>query len=151
MENSKLPMIALAGTGVSAVVAYVTYKNYQSPSKKKARDSSDTPDENNQDKVEKKSRELKLKELDSLLEKDLFVLGIIKPLLTDDDRYLLCFEDFDRVFRIVQKHAIMRLDIYLERETEKRCNLLKNPDANNFGDLSEEYKKMALSAQQLEI
>ena len=78
-------------------------------------------------------------------------MGIIKPLLTDDDRYLLCFEDFDRVFRIVQKHAIMRLEIYLERETEKRCNLLKSPDTNNFGDLSEEYKKMALSAQQLEI
>lgn len=90
--------------------------------------------------------------MDSLLEKDLFILGIIKPLLTEDDRYLLCFEDFDRVFRIVQKHAIMRLDIYLERETEKRCNLLKNPDCNvSFGDLSEEYKKMALSAQQLEI
>lgn len=47
MENNKLPMIALAGSGVSAVVAYVAYKNYQSPSKKKARDSFDTPDEDN--------------------------------------------------------------------------------------------------------
>ena len=54
----------------------------------------------------------KQRKLQQQLNDDLFIIGIIKPSETG----LLCFEDFDRIFRIIQKHATLRLDLLLEEE-----------------------------------
>lgn len=65
-------------------------------------------------------------EYEKLLLNDLFIIGIIRP-IEHSDRYLLTYEDFDRVFRVINKHAILRLDLLLADDTEKRLNLLRNP------------------------
>lgn len=72
-----------------------------------------------------------------MLENDLFIAGLIRP-QEYSDRYSLTYEDFDRIFRIIQKHAIHRLDLELEDETEKRLTLLKTSQI--YVGLSEEYR-----------
>ena len=44
-------------------------------------------------------------DLEKLLREDLFIIGNIEP----DEDNLLSFSDFDRMFRIIQKHATFRV------------------------------------------
>jgi hypothetical protein len=81
--------------------------------------------------------------LDKILFNDLFIAGTVRP-KEHTDTYLLSYEDFDRVFRIIQKHAILRLDLLLEEGTEKRLNLLRN--SGMYVGLSEEYRRMVLES-----
>jgi len=85
----------------------------------------------------------KMRLLDKILNNDLFIVGLVRA-KEYTDRYLLSYEDFDRVFRIIQKHAMLRLDLLLEEGTEKRLNLLKN--SGMYVGLSEEYRRMVLES-----
>ena len=50
-------------------------------------------------------------------------MGIVaKP---EDDDELLSYEDFDRLSRVIQKHAILRIDLVLEQDIQRRLNVLK--------------------------
>lgn len=59
-------------------------------------------------------------DLDAMLEEDLFILGNIHA--SDES---LSFNDFDRIFRIIQKHAIKRLIFQQEVDSQERVNLLR--------------------------
>ena len=83
----------------------------------------------------------KLKNLETMLEDDLFIIGIIQP----QDDGLLAFEDFDRTFRLIQKHALLRLDILLEEDTDKRLNLLRNYGSFG-GGFNEDYREMVIDS-----
>lgn len=84
-----------------------------------------------------------MRQLDKILKNDLFIAGLVRPKeLTD--RFLLSYEDFDRVFRLIQKHAMLRLDLLLEEATEKRLGLLRN--SGMHAGLSEEYRRMVLES-----
>jgi hypothetical protein len=85
----------------------------------------------------------KMRQLDKLLKNDLFIGGLIRP-REYSDRYLLSYEDFDRVFRIIQKHAMLRLDLALEEGTEKRLNLLKG--SGMYAGLNGEYRELVLKS-----
>jgi len=73
------------------------------------------------------------------------VLGLIN---TQEDTGLLSYEDFDRLFRIIQKHATLRLDMMMQEETARRLNLLKQQGM--FGGFSEDYRQMVLTSVQKE-
>jgi hypothetical protein len=95
-------------------------------------------------KVAKEEREEKMNELDRLLEEDLFTIGIIRA---NDHTDLLSYEDFDRVYRIIQKHANLRLNIILEEESMKRLNLLhKQQNSNQISCFTDEYRQLAVGA-----
>ena len=84
-----------------------------------------------------------MRQLDKILKNDLFIAGLVRPKeLTD--RFLLSYEDFDRVFRLIQKHAMLSLDLLLEEATEKRLGLLRN--SGMHAGLSEEYRRMVLES-----
>ena len=55
-----------------------------------------------------------------MLREDLFIIGNIEP----DEDDLLSFSDFDRMFRIIQKHATFRVCQELEADAEERIKLL---------------------------
>jgi hypothetical protein len=61
------------------------------------------------------------KEYEDLLEEDLFILGRV-----EEEDGTLSFNDFDRLFRIIQKHATLRLCDELEGDAKKRVDLLRN-------------------------
>lgn len=61
------------------------------------------------------------KEYEDLLEEDLFIVGRI-----EEEDGSLTFNDFDRLFRIIQKHATLRLCDELETDAKKRVDLLRN-------------------------
>ncbi len=48
-------------------------------------------------------------------------MGKVEP----DEEGLLAFNDFDRLFRIIQKHATFRICAELEADAEQRISLLK--------------------------
>lgn len=80
-------------------------------------------------------------ELNRSLEQDIFIMGIINP----NEDGLLNFEDFDRLIRIIQKHAFIRLDIILEEDSEKRLNILREQGQFGHG-YGEEYRQMVINS-----
>ena len=87
-----------------------------------------------------KEKETRLGEVEEVLSNDLFILGIIKPI---DDNGLLSYHDFDRVYRIIQKHARFRWSIVFNELTLKRLIVLKNDSVFHF---SEEYRNLILES-----
>ena len=45
--------------------------------------------------------------MESTLDNDLFIIGRVS-LIKQGDKKVLNFEDYDRVYRIIQKHSTMR-------------------------------------------
>ena len=67
-------------------------------------------------------------------------MGIVaKPM---EDEELLSFEDFDRLSRVIQKHAILRIDLMLEQDVQKRLSVLQQHGL--YGGFEEEYRELAL-------
>ena len=53
--------------------------------------------------------------------------------------HVLKFEDFDRLYRIIQKHTMIKLDAIHKIETESRLQILKKEKG-----ISREYRKSCL-------
>ena len=62
------------------------------------------------------------RELQKQLEADLFILGRIAV----DEEGLLPFEDWDRIFRIVNKHVLLQSEVLLAQDCRARVELLKS-------------------------
>ena len=66
------------------------------------------------------------------------------------EQTLLTYEDFDRLYRIIQKHVYLRLDILLLQETEIRVKILREQltpkdylPEKKF-TMTEEYREIAI-------
>ena len=60
-------------------------------------------------------------DLEKLLTEDLFIIGSIEA----DEDNLLAYDDFDRMFRLIQKHATLRVCHELEVDAERRIEMLE--------------------------
>ena len=77
-------------------------------------------------------------DLKTLLEEDLFIIGKIEV----EEDGLLSYNDFDRLFRIIQKHATFRVANELECDSEKRLQFLRENGLH--AAQNQEYRNMAL-------
>ena len=66
-----------------------------------------------------------MRQLDKMLENDLFITGLIKLREQSNGELQLSYEDFDRIARIIMKHGFLRVDLMLEEASFKRLELLK--------------------------
>jgi hypothetical protein len=62
-------------------------------------------------------KDKKTKEVEKILKEDLFIIGNIRPLVDQD---LLSYDDFDRIYRIAQKHIRLRWNIVYNELILKR-------------------------------
>lgn len=77
-----------------------------------------------------------------MLKNDLFLLGYIHK----DEDGLISFNDLDRLVRIIQKHAYLRVAQRLDDLAEERLEYIaKNPIAM-FAGPSSEYRKMVMDS-----
>ena len=81
--------------------------------------------------------------MDKILEEDLYTIGYITP---QDDTGLLSFDDFDRVFRIIQKHGELLWDVVHNELTLKRLKVLQNQEEaiGRIDKYIEEYRNLIL-------
>ena len=61
-----------------------------------------------------------------------------------EDDGLLSYNDFDRLFRIIQKHATFRVAYDLEMDSKNRVEFLQKNGLH--AAQNEEYRKMAMQA-----
>jgi hypothetical protein len=80
-------------------------------------------------------------DFDKLLEDDLFLQGYIEK----DEDGLLTYNDMDRLFRLIQKHAFLRLIKTLEDLADKRQQCL-NKNKNDMLP-STEYTKLVTESK----
>ena len=71
----------------------------------------------------------------------MFILGLIRP---QETTQLLSYEDFDKLYRVIQKHASLRLELMMQDQRKKRLNLLETQGIS--GGFSEEYREMVLGS-----
>jgi hypothetical protein len=77
-------------------------------------------------------------DFEELLKNDIFLLGYIEK----DDDGLISFNDLDRLVRIIQKHAHLRVASKLDDLAEERLDYLdKNPE-EMFGGPSKKYREL---------
>lgn len=81
-------------------------------------------------------------DFEELLKNDLFLIGYIQK----DEDGLISFNDLDRLVRIIQKHAYLRVAQRLDDLAEERLMYIeKNHDAFFVGPTSE-YRQMVLKS-----
>ena len=85
-----------------------------------------------------------MRQLDKMLENDLFITGLIKLREQSNGELQLSYEDFDRIARIIMKHGFLRVDLMLEEASFKRLELLKKQGAH--ASLSEDYRQLVLDS-----
>lgn len=79
-------------------------------------------------------------DLKKQLEEDLFIIGKIEV----EDDGLLSYNDFDRLFRIIQKHATFRVANELECDAEMRLKFLQENGLH--AAQNQTYREMALKS-----
>jgi len=81
---------------------------------------------------------------DQMLKEDLFILGRIE----EEEDGMLSFNDFDRLFRVIQKHATLRLIDELENDAQKRVSILKKEGLS--AAYNKEYRDICLQSKRKE-
>lgn len=79
---------------------------------------------------------------EELLINDLFLLGYIDK----DDDGLISFYDLDRLVRIIQKHAYLRVAQRLDDLAEERLSYIEKNRMHMYGGPPTEYRKMVLES-----
>ena len=73
-----------------------------------------------------------------MLKNDLFLLGYI----TKDEDGLISFNDLDRLVRIIQKHAYLRVAQKLDELADSRLEYIAKNQIAMMAGPSSEYRKM---------
>ena len=79
--------------------------------------------------------------MESTLDNDLFIIGRVS-LTKHGDKDVLNFEDYDRVYRIIQKHSTMRTTNAQQDFILRRMSILKKYSGDELGGCPQDYRDM---------